>query len=176
MKKLNIYFLSISFILIFSSFSNAQLNKGNLMVGGLISTSIGNGGSQFGLYPSCAYFFKNNLALGGALDLTVTRADKENSSFIALSALGRYYFAKIEEGKTSPKLPVFVQGKLGVSSGAGVVFASGGLGFDYFLTSSVALEASAGVNIDNSSFANVYAMLGFQIFLPSSVYKKSTTR
>ena len=95
MKKLNIYFLSISFILIFSSFSNAQLNKGNLMVGGLISTSIGNGGSQFGLYPSCAYFFRNNLALGGALDLTVTRADKENSSFIALSALGRYYFAKI---------------------------------------------------------------------------------
>ncbi len=174
MKKLNICFLSLSFILLFSSVSNAQLNKGNLMVGGLASASVGNGVSQFGLYPSCGYFFKNNLVLGGALDLTLTRSDYANSSFIALSALGRYYFAKIEEGKSSPKLPVFVQGKLGVSSGAGVVFASGGLGFDYFLTSSVALEASAGVNIDNSGFANVYSMLGFQIFLPSSVYKKSS--
>ncbi len=176
MKKLNIYFLSLSFILLFTSVSKAQLNKGNLMVGGLMSTSIGNGVSQFGLYPSCGYFFKNNLVLGGALDLTLTRSDYGNSSFIALSALGRYYFAKIEEGKSSPKLPVFVQGKLGVSSGAGVIFAAGGLGFDYFLTSSVALEASAGVNVDDTGFANVYAMLGFQIFLPSSVYKKSTTK
>jgi hypothetical protein len=173
MKKIKIYLLSASFLFIFS-LSNAQLSKGNLMVGGNMSAAIGNGSYQLGLYPSCGYFFTNNVVFGGALDLSLTHSSYYgNSSFIALSALGRYYFANVQDQAKMPKMPVFVQGKLGVSSGSGVIFASGGLGIDFFLSNTVALEASAGANLDNTGFANLYAMLGFQIFLPSSVYRKS---
>lgn len=144
------------------------------MVGGNMSAAIGNGAYQLGLYPSCGYFFTNNVVFGGALDLSLTHSSYYgNSSFIALSALGRYYFANVQDQAKMPKMPVFVQGKLGVSSGSGVIFASGGLGIDFFLSNTVALEASAGANLDNTGFANLYAMLGFQIFLPSSVYRKS---
>jgi hypothetical protein len=174
MKKLKIYFLSSLFILAFS-ISDAQLGKGNLMVGGSLSTAVGNGAYQLGLYPSCGYFFTNNVVLGGALDVSYFRSSGYSSSYMALSAMGRYYFATVKEDKTMPKLPLFVQAKLGITSsdGEGVIFAAGGLGFDYFLTSSVALEGSAGINLDNSGFSNVYAMLGLQIFLPASLYRKT---
>jgi hypothetical protein len=175
MKNFKIYFLSSLFIFVIST-SNAQLGKGNLMVGGSLSTAVGNGSYQLGLYPSCGYFFTNNVVLGGAIDLSYYRySNGYNNSYMALSAMGRYYFTTVKEDKTMPKLPLFLQAKLGITSsdGQGVIFAAGGLGFDYFLTSNVALEGSAGINLDNSGFSNVYAMLGLQIFLPSSLYSKT---
>ena len=168
MRKLkSLFFVAL---LICSLSSNAQLAKGNLMLGGLMSASGGSGVFNFGLYPSCGYFISNKAVLGGALDLSLSRG-KYESSFFGLSMMGRYYFSD-----SIAKLPIFVQGKVGAARASSnvdaTIFGSLGLGFDYFITSSVALEASAGINIDNTGFSNVYAMLGFQIFLPSSVYSK----
>jgi len=166
-------FLSISFFLLSLS-SYSQLSKGNLMVGGLFSTSIGNGVRNFNLNPSCGYFVKNNAVLGGALDFAYSRYSNGNyDTYMAISAMGRYFFTSKEVN--SPKAPIFVQARLGFSTASysnAIGFGAIGLGFDYFLTSSVALEGMVGTNIDNTGYANVYAMLGFQIFLPSSIYSK----
>lgn len=165
--------LCIALLAIFSTNTYAQLSKGNLMVGGSANSTIGNGSSSFGLYPSAAYFIKDYVALGGSLDFNYSRySNNTNSAYFALSAMGRFYLLHSYDPKAKNGFPVFLQARIGLNTSTAVIFASGGLGANYFLTPNVALEASVGANMDNTGFANVYTMIGFQIFLPTSVFKK----
>ncbi len=169
LKKLTLFSLFLGNLSL-----NAQIQKSSWLMGGSMSLSGNKDYSSFTFNPNAAYFFTNKLALGGAFDASQwhNKNNNTNSSSMAVSIMGRYYFTPSNKEKATIKLPVFAQGNIGLVAGSGVIFSSLGVGCDLFLTNSTALEISGGINTDNTDFSNLYAMVGFQIFLPPSVFKK----
>lgn len=173
MKKLLL--LTSIITLAFVGVSNAQTEKGTLMLGtdlgsGLVnSTSQGLFGFNFGLNegagfnvgisPKMGYFVSDNFMLGAVVDLGFAKSAKAAGSVktttYGVQGLTRYYFSQGERGVDNfvRRGAFFVEANAGIA-GVNVKggdttngFAFGvGPGYSYFVTPNVALETTLKYN------------------------------
>ncbi len=174
MKK--VILLSALLILGFTGISNAQTEKGNLMLG----TDLGSGltsntssslfgfnfglnegaGFNLGLSPKVGYFLKDDFMLGAVVNFGFTKSPEYNgfstrTTTYGIQALSRYYLSPGEKGIDNflKHGRFFAEGNAGI---AGVNVKDGpttngftfgvGPGYSYFLTKNVALETSLKYN------------------------------
>ncbi|HYH16611.1 MAG TPA: hypothetical protein VD794_15380 [Flavisolibacter sp.] len=183
MKK-RLLALSMVMVLFTSIKSEAQLQRGNILVGGDIADfDLGlDEGGNFGLTinPKIAWFFRDNTALGGYLTFGLRTAKNAGTSInYGVGALARHYLGT---GTTNlvQSSRFFIEANVGIEGdnpavgdntnglGLGV-----GPGWSYFITPSVALEAMFKYNgiVGFGSAVtsnNLNLSVGFQVFLPLS--------
>lgn len=171
--------------------AKAQTRQGNLMAGADLLNITGtfqNGNSQFdlGISPKLGYFIRNNIALGGELDLNLHTAKNLTDFDYLVGAFGRYYFSD-QEIEFSKRSLFFLEANVGFTgtntkigdvktstNGLGIGF---GPGIAYFITPNVGLETllkyNLGVGFGNSVTTNKISLnLGFQIYLPTRHAKR----
>lgn len=175
MKINNLLFVAT---FIFTIASNAQITKGNWMMGGGASfsngkTTSGNTTSEstgFSISPNIGYFFIDKLSIGtaGQFNYTFDKGDAKTYSSNNFSPFIRYYFLKTEK-----EINIFTEGSYEIirtnhsdskadkfNIKAGTVF---------FLNSSVGLEIALNYSKQktNQDFENraIYLNVGFQIHL-----------
>lgn len=180
MKK--ICFILIVFLFLFSFNSNAQIQKGNVLVGGDIANlnlTLGGGGAFHAkIDPKVAFFVQDNVALGAYVDFDLqTAKGAGTTSNFGVGALGRYYINDpgtnvLKHGR------LFFEGNVGVE---GVSLSEGsnttglglgiGPGYAYFITPNIGLEAllkyKGIVGFGSQPYnSNLNLGIGFQIYLP----------
>ncbi|AZI31856.1 outer membrane beta-barrel protein [Kaistella carnis] len=167
--------------------ANAQLQKGNYMVGGELAAAhfgLNEGsGYNFQITPQAAFFVQDNWAVGPYVRLGFAGAKDAPTTFTyGVGALSRYYFSPGEAGVDSLLRHgrFFVEGNAGIG---GTTISDGGdsangldlgigPGYTYFVTPNIGLDASVKLN-GNLGFGNrgttsaVDFRLGLNIFLPS---------
>ncbi|MFP3593357.1 hypothetical protein [Chryseobacterium sp. SIMBA_038] len=171
---------------------NAQIQEGNWMVGSsLVSSNFGlntGGGYSIGLQPKGAYFIKDNVAVGGYVNLGISKVTNGSPTDFTygVGALGRYFLSPGEKGVDNllNHGRWFFEGNLGVggrsveggNSTTGLDFGVGP-GYSYFITPNIGLEGlvkyqgqsgfgSEGLN------SNITFNVGFSIYLPTSKGKQ----
>jgi hypothetical protein len=184
MKTIKLFFLAT---LLFSGLANAQITKGNWMVGGSGSftkykstypdnnTESTYTGYYLDLSPNVGYFVVDNFSIGSVVGFSFGNPSgpDNNSLGFGLAPFVRYYFRKSDK-IINPFLQAsysFYRGK--IQSGEGYNKSSeyrlkGGSAF--FLNSSVALEItieynSSINNYNNNQYDNFTTGIGFQIHL-----------
>ncbi|MEP6627613.1 MAG: hypothetical protein ABJA32_06490 [Ginsengibacter sp.] len=179
--------LVLIFLAVFSTRSEAQLEKGNFLVGGDIANfnfTLGGGGAfQARIDPKIAFFIKDNLAVGAYVDFGLATAKGTGTTTnYGVGALGRYYI-------NDPKVEVlkhgrlFFEGNVGIQ---GVSLAGGsnttglglgiGPGYAYFITNNIALETllkyNGIVGFGSQAYnSSLNLGVGFQIYLPGKRIK-----
>lgn len=167
--------------------ANAQIQKGNLMVGAnLANLDLGlqKGASiNFNLRPRLGYFIQDNVALGGLVNLGVDYAKNRGTSVsYSIGAFGRYYLGG-KDYEILKHTRFFGEANVGIGgantkvAGSDAITTNGfdfgvGPGIAYFLTPNVGLEALAKYNLTAGfgSAATVNRLsfeFGFQIYLPT---------
>lgn len=171
MKKVVLFFA----IAIAAFSANAQTEKGNKMVGVSVAginfaSQSGNSEFNINLNPNVAWFIQDNLALGGGIQIGYSKPENVDGTFsYGITPLARYYFSKTANGGMFGQVNLLFGGISQNGNSATQVGAGAGVGYDWFLSSNVALEAGLGYmytkpeNID--AIHNVGLNLGFQIFL-----------
>lgn len=182
MKK-NIVVLTCA--LLIGSFSlHAQLQRGNVLVGGDITNLhfTLNSSKSFAITidPKAAWFIRDNVALGAYFNFDLATAkDQGTSTGYGIGALGRYYFSS-KQVDILKSTHFFVEANAGIQ-GANAAHGGGstnGLGFGigpglaYFVLPSVSLEAllkfQSIVGFGSNVSTNDIALgIGFQIYLPN---------
>ncbi|HEV8082277.1 MAG TPA: hypothetical protein VGP55_03705 [Chitinophagaceae bacterium] len=180
MKKLIVLLMITTAFL--SNTSNAQLQKGNILVGGDLASlnlTLGGGGAfQVRIDPKAAFFIKDNVALGAYIDFGLATAKGAGTTTdYGLGALGRYYAndAKVNVLKHGR---LFFEGNVGIQ---GVSLSGGsnttglgvgvGPGYAYFITPNIGLETllkyNGIVGFGSQAYrSNLNLGIGFQIYLP----------
>ena len=182
MKK---FFTSAIALLFFTIASNAQLQKGNVLVGGdLANFNLGlDKGSYFSLdiSPKAAWFIQDNVAVGAYVNLGLITAKNSNTSTTyGVGALARYYFGpnQVNTESVLKHTRTFVEGNVGIEGsnvshgpstnglGLGV-----GPGIAYFITPNIGLETllkyNGIVGFGSDVSTNKLSLnVGFQIYLP----------
>lgn len=203
MRKL---FLFSAIVLLGTSLASAQIQKGNLMIGSDLGNSLINKGSSglfgfnfglnegagfsVGISPKVGYFVKDNILLGGIVNLGFTKSPETNgiatkSTTYGVQALSRYYLSPGEKGVDN----LLQHGRFFLEASAGFAginikdgpttngFIFGvGPGYSYFLNKHIALEGllkyNGLVGGGNTTFQNAIGLnFGVQVFLPSSEAK-----
>ncbi|SKB37021.1 hypothetical protein SAMN05660226_00967 [Parapedobacter luteus] len=154
----------------------APVQQGNWIVGG----TIGNIGYSFegetfriGLAPLAGYFITDGFAIGLQPSLSLrTVKGGDNIWGYGVSPFARYYFP--EGASASGRF--FAHGNVGIagsSPGDGATLDFGAnVGYAHFITTSVALEVSAGYNYSKATVEGAQRQsglgvnLGFQVYLP----------
>jgi hypothetical protein len=167
--------------------TSAQIQKGNLMVGGDIANlnlTLGGGGAfQVTIDPKLAFFIRDNVALGAYLDFGLATAKGAGTTTnYGVGALGRYYI-------NDPAVNVLKHGRLFFEGNVGIqgVSLSGGSnttglglgvgpGFAYFITNNIGLETllkyNGIVGFGSQAYnSNLNLGVGFQIYLPGRSVK-----
>lgn len=171
MKKV----ISLFAILFCATLVNAQVNKGQFLLGGAAgfsSQNTGGGGgtvTEVKLYPSFGYFFADKLAAGATVEYQSQTAGGSTSSAFGFGPFVRYYFLDADA-----KTNVFAQAQFitaSVSSG-GVSQSATGFGIAagpaFFLTPNVALELGAVYTTSSSGGVSTNSFgiqAGFQIHI-----------
>ncbi|MFD2146163.1 hypothetical protein [Mucilaginibacter antarcticus] len=162
--------------------ANAQIQKGNVMVGGnFANINLGlNDPKIFSLdiTPKAAWFIKDNVALGGYVNLGIQTAKGSNTTTsYGAGALGRYYtgsdVAVLKHGRIFAEATAGIGG-VNVSNGGGNTNGlnlSVGPGFAYFITPNLGLETllkyNGLVGFGSQAYqSNLNLSFGFQIYLP----------
>ena len=167
--------------------ANAQIQEGNWMVGSsLVASNFGlnsGAGYDFAIQPKAAYFIKDNVALGGYVNLGFAKSGKgEATQFnYAVGALGRYFLSPGESGVDNllNHGRWFFEGNLGIGgtsvengiSTTGLDFGVGP-GYSYFITPNIGVEGLVKYN-GVTGFGNegltsrISFNVGFSIYLPS---------
>ncbi|MFT3747057.1 MAG: hypothetical protein QM768_02025 [Agriterribacter sp.] len=178
--KTRIFTTLVATVMLFTGLK-AQIQQGNVMVGGNISNmslSLQDGGAfNLTLSPKAAWFIRNNLALGAYVDLSLMTAKGISpATSYGVGALGRYYIND-PNINVLRKTRFFGEATVGIegynpsagnnTNGLGM---SVGPGIAYFITPNIGLEALAkyrGIVGFGSSPAssNLVLGLGFQIYL-----------
>ncbi len=187
MKKL---FLAGVFALGLGSVANAQIQKGNWMVGGnLVSSNFGlntGTGYNIAIQPKGAYFIQNNFAVGGQVTLGVSGVKDGPTVFTYnVGPLARYYFSGEQVDSLLKHGRFFVEGNAGIggtSTSKGGDSANGlnigvGPGYAYFITENIGLEGLLKYNGDfgfgnRGTVSAITFNIGFQIYLPTSKAKQ----
>ncbi|MDO4224703.1 MAG: hypothetical protein Q4C75_02300, partial [Bergeyella zoohelcum] len=77
--------------------SNAQIQEGNWMIGGSVANAKFTNGFELNLTPQAGYFIKDNWAVGGNVNINVTKPTGSSAyTNIDLGAFTRYYFGTNE--------------------------------------------------------------------------------
>lgn len=167
--------------------ANAQLQKGNVLVGGeLAAANFGlNQGAGYNIQisPQAAFFVQDNWAVGPYVNLGIAGATDSDTTFnYGVGALSRYYLAPGQEGVDNllKHGRFFVEGNVGIggqNQSNGGDSANGldlgvGPGYTYFVTPNIGLDAAVKFN-GNVGFgnrgttSNIGFRLGLNIFLPA---------
>lgn len=161
--------------------ASAQIQKGNILIGGnLANINLSLNDPKIfsaAITPKVAWFIKDNLALGGYIDLGIETAKNSNTTTnYGLGALGRYYTGKeVETIKHSRFFGELTAGFGGVNvsdaDNTNGLNISVGPGFAYFITSNVGLEVllkyNSLVGFGSTPYqGNLNASFGCQIYLP----------
>lgn len=169
-------------LLLTSAAVQAQIQKGNVLVGGDIANfqlGLNKGGLvNIVIDPKAAWFVQDNVAFGGYALLGVTSAkDAGTSTSYGVGALGRYYagprsiipvrnarfFVESSVGFEGFN-PEFGDNTNGIALGVGP-------GVAYFITPNVGIEgllkykAIVGLG-DEAAASNLGLNVGFQVYLP----------
>jgi hypothetical protein len=168
--------------------ANAQIQRGNWMVGSsLLTSNFGlntGGGYNIAIQPKAAYFIEDNVAVGGYVNLGVSKVTNGSPTRFdyAVGGLGRYYLSPGEKGVDNllNHGRWFFEGNLGVggSSVENGISTSGldfgvGPGYSYFITPNIGVEGlvkyqgQAGFGSEGLN-SNITFNVGFSIFIPSS--------
>jgi hypothetical protein len=172
----------------------AQIQKGNVMVGGDIANLSLDLGQprQFAIdiNPKAAWFIRDNVALGayGIFDLATIRKVSTSVTY-GVGALGRYYFSD-KNLDVVKHLRLFAEANIGIqgvnvnnhnntvpnstTNGLGFGF---GPGAAYFITPEIGFETLLKYNGNVGFGSNPYASnlsinVGLQIYLPSKKLKQ----
>lgn len=176
-------FLFAAIVVFFCSIgiSTAQLQKGSTLVGGGIGNlSLGLGDKNvfnITLTPRVGYFIQDNVAIGGKVGLTYTAQPGDDAYSYNVNAFGRYYFGPeefdtlLKQGRWFLEAGAGLGGKRGADIGFDINF---GPGYAYFITDNISVE---GLLLYNGTFGDgssngLSLNVGFQIYFPSSLYKK----
>lgn len=182
--------LAVGTILLGSLFvanhADAQIQKGNVMWGASLTNmdfGLKKGqGWNVGFTPKAGYFIKDNVAVGGYVDLNFSKsgAGEPTKNQYGFGAFGRYY---AEPGEVKNPLRhgrFFAEANAGfggvsqktqpTTNGFNFGF---GPGYAYFITPNIGLEGllkyNGLVGGGNTTYQhNVTFGLGFQVYLPSS--------
>ena len=164
--------------------ANAQLSKGNVLVGAdLANFKLGlekDAGFDLLLEPKAAWFITDNFAVGGYFKLGVSK-ENDNASTTTVYGVGplvRYYLNKddlklLKHGRWFAEGNAGIEGKNqskggGSTNGLGIGF---GPGYAYFITPNIGFETLLKWNPligfgDESFQSNLSLNFGFQIYLP----------
>lgn len=186
MKKL--IFTGILAIAGLATTANAQIQKGNWMVGSsLLSSNFGlntGGGYSIALQPKGAYFVEDNVAVGGYVNLGISKVTNGSPTRFdyGVGALGRYFLSPGEKGVDNllNHGRWFFEGNVGIggssvengNSTTGLDFGVGP-GYSYFITPNIGLEGlvkyqgQAGFGNEGLN-SNITFNVGFSIYLPTS--------
>ncbi|AYN00210.1 hypothetical protein MQX03_11185 [Chryseobacterium aahli] len=189
MKKL--IFTGILAVAGLTATANAQIQEGNWMVGSsLLSSNFGlntGGGYSIALQPKAAYFIKDNVALGGYVNLGISKVTNGSPTRFdyGVGALGRYFLSPGEKGVDNllNHGRWFFEGNLGVggssvesgNSTTGLDFGVGP-GYSYFITPNIGVEGlvkyqgQSGFGNEGLN-SNITFNVGFSIYLPTSKAK-----
>lgn len=171
--------------------ANAQIQEGNWMVGSsLLSSNFGlntGGGYSIGLQPKAAYFIKDNVAVGGYVNVGISKVTNGSPTRFdyGVGALGRYFLSPGEKGVDNllNHGRWFFEGNLGVggssvesgNSTTGLDFGVGP-GYSYFITPNIGIEGlvkyqgQSGFGNEGLN-SNISFNVGFSIYLPTSKAK-----
>ncbi len=174
------------------STANAQIQEGNWMVGSsILASNFGlntGGGYQIGIQPKAAYFIKDNVALGGYVDLNFNKVTNGTPTEFkyGVGALGRYFISPGEAGVDNllNHGRWFFEGNLGIggrsvengNSTTGLDFRVGP-GYSYFITPNIGIEGlvkyegRAGFGNEGLN-SNITFNVGLSIYLPGSQAKR----
>ncbi|TXI31224.1 MAG: hypothetical protein E6Q58_05410 [Niabella sp.] len=189
MKRRALLF-ALALMLITGTTATAQTEKGYYLIGGNIGNikaNFQNGISVFGIgvSPKVAWFVKDDLAIGGQVNLNFQTATNIGSTFAYfVGPMARYYFTKDELKELVKHTTFFVEANAGVggtNSSKGGISTNGfdfgiGPGLAFFVNENIALEALAKYNL-TAGFGNAPVSsgfnigVGFQIHLPTSKLK-----
>ena len=191
MKKLILF----AAILFGAHTASAQINEGNVMVGGTFADFNADFKNQtsLSLTPKAAWFIKDGLALGAYGNFGFTHINGGQTTYnYGFGPLARYYMINDRVGKTK-NLTFFWEANVGFdgSSKKGKTVgdyrlagaSNNGLGFGvgpgvtYFVTPNIGLEAlvkyNGTVGFGSETYVNKLSVgFGFQIYLPGSKVKK----
>lgn len=180
MKKTSLLVLIASLFIGLSA--SAQIQKGNVLMGGdLANINLGLDNSkvfQFNVTPKAAWFVKDNVALGGYVNLGIQTAHEQSTTFTyGVGGLGRYYAGSdmtvLRHGRFFGEANIGIGG-INVSDGGehtnGLDFGFGP-GFAYFVTPSLGLETLLKYNgvggFGNAGYQSTLTLnFGFQVYLP----------
>lgn len=168
--------------------ANAQIQRGNWMVGSsILSSNFGlntGGGYNIAIQPKAAYFIEDNVAVGGYVNLGVSKVTNGSPTRFdyAVGGLGRYYLSPGEKGVDNllNHGRWFFEGNLGVggssvengNSTSGLDFGVGP-GYSYFITPNIGVEGLVKY-VGQTGFgneglnSNITFNVGFSIFIPTS--------
>lgn len=180
MKKFTSIFLFACFALSFSA--HAQIQQGNVLVGSTFTNfNIGLNAPNvlnLNITPEAAWFIKDNVALGGYVNLGIQSAKGSSTvTTYGIGALGRYYtgadVAVLRHGRFFGEATVGIGGTNVSNNGGntnGFDF-SVGPGFAYFVTPSIGLETLLKYNgltgFGSQSFQSKLSLsFGLQVYLP----------
>ena len=182
MKK----FIRIIILVLFfySNKTNAQIQRGNLLVGGDIAhfnfDLSGGGAFQATVDPKVAFFLKDNLALGAYVDFGLATAKGAGTTTnYGVGALGRYYVNDsttniLKHGRLFFEGNVGIEG-ISVSNGANTTGLGIGIGpgYAYFITPNIGLETllkyNGIVGFGSQPYTSSLNLgIGFQIYLSNN--------
>jgi outer membrane protein assembly factor BamA len=179
MKKQNIL---LAVAIIATGFStNAQIQKGNILIGGnLANINVGLNDPNIlsaDITPKAAWFIQDNIALGGYVNFGIETAKNSGTTTnYGIGALGRYYMGKeVEVIKHSRFFGELTAGFGGVNvsdaDNTNGLNIGVGPGFAYFITPNIGLEVlvkyNSLVGLGSTPYQdNLNASFGFQIYLP----------
>lgn len=187
MKKI-VYSLSAAALLLTTNTAQAQLQQGNILVGGqLANIRLGLGSTNLfslDVTPKLGYFIRNNVAIGAEVPLGFTSTKNKatgNTETVfnyGVGVFGRYYFAPKEmdidnllnHGRFFLEANTGIAGTNGLGVGYNIGF---GPGYAYFLTPNVALEGLVKFQgtYGTGNNSGLVFNLGFQIHLPTGKLK-----
>ncbi|REC76048.1 hypothetical protein DRF60_14275 [Chryseobacterium elymi] len=172
--------------------ANAQIQKGNWLVGSsLLTSNFGlntGGGYSIAIQPKGAYFIEDNVAVGGYVNLGISKVTNGSPTRFdyAVGGLGRYYLSPGEKGVDNllNHGRWFFEGNVGIggssvengNSTTGLDFGVGP-GYSYFITPNIGLEGlvkyqgQAGFGSEGLN-SNITFNVGFSIYLPTSKAKE----
>ncbi|QDP86376.1 porin family protein [Chryseobacterium sp. SNU WT5] len=165
--------------------AQAQLQKGNWMVGSQVANVKFTNGFSMNLTPNLAYFVQDRWAVGAQVGLNVVSPQGTSATQTdwSIAPFTRYYFTSNEIDNLLNNGAFFAEGSAGfggnnssTGSSTNGVDLGIGAGYAYFITPSVGLEALlkykglvGGGN--TTAQGNLYLGVGFQIYLPNSKAK-----
>jgi hypothetical protein len=176
--------------LVFGCSSIAQIQKGNVLVGGDISKfNIDLGTSrqfQMNIDPKVAWFIRDNMALGAYFNLGILTAKRQGTSVTyGVGGLARYYTSGADNINVVRHSRFFIEATVGINgnnpsvgdntNGLGIGI---GPGWTYFITPNIGLEAlleyQGIVGFGSSpTSSNLNLNVGFQIYLPTARLKRA---
>ncbi|MGM5631574.1 hypothetical protein O2K51_11790 [Apibacter raozihei] len=187
------HFLPLIMFFVMGSYNlvQAQIQQGNVMWGGSITNmdfGLKKGQAwSIGVTPKAGYFIKDNLAVGGYVNLNISKQGTGSTTRTGygVGAFGRYYASKEDINNLLKHGRFFFEANAGfegasqkrepTTNGFGFGF---GPGYSYFITPNVGLEAlvkyqglAGGGNTGYQH--DITFALGLQIYLPSSRIKNA---